>query len=78
MLKSKLLQTGVFIDNVHLNSYVSIVEEGLYKKHKKDVTERHHILPVSYRGKTHAFDGTKNRWWKKDTPLPDGWCWGWR
>ena len=253
MLKSKLLQTGVFIDNVHLDSYVSIVEEGLYKKHKKDVTERHHILPVSYfknnsisvdntktniailthfshllahyhlcfcttsylkeamiyafnlmtyenysllnanekflyeqleyvaelrkeaakqrsetqmsletrakiaptwfvkgqdpwnkgvpckestrfilreynlknpskltedgrrriaeanshpkdaetvekmkqyansrtpehlqnladsaRGKTHAFDGTKNRWWKKDTPLPDGWCWGWR
>ena len=59
MLKSKLLQTDVFIDNVHLDSYVSIVEEGLYKKHKKDVTERHHILPVSYRGKTHAFDGTK-------------------
>lgn len=35
-------------------------------------------LADSARGKTHAFDGTKNRWWKKDTPLPDGWCWGWR
>ena len=60
MLKSKLLQTDVFIDNVHLDSYVSIVEEGLYKKPKKDVTERHHILLVSYfKNNSISIDNTK-------------------
>ena len=60
MLKSKLLQTGVFIDNVHLDSYVSIVQKGIHKKHKKNVTERHHILPVSYfKNNSISIDNTK-------------------
>lgn len=35
-------------------------------------------LSIAATGKTHAYDGRKNRWWKKTDPLPEGWTWGWK
>ena len=35
-------------------------------------------LSIAATGKAHAYDGVKNRWWKKTEPLPEGWTWGWK
>ena len=49
-MKQTLLNTGIFIDNKYLDSYVKLIS----KQHKiKGYAEWHHIIPVSYYAKLH-------------------------
>ena len=47
MLKKKLLDTGYFIDNTYLDSYVELVKNPSRSELAK-YTDRHHILPRAY------------------------------
>ena len=47
MLKKKLLDTGYFIDNTYLDSYIELVKNPSRSELAK-YTDRHHILPRAY------------------------------
>ena len=56
-MKQTLLNTGIFIDNKYLDSYVKLIS----KQHKiKGYAEWHHIIPVSYYAKLHNLQLGKN------------------
>lgn len=61
------------------NSYPRSDETKQKMKHYSQNRKETHLknLSIAATGKTHANDGTKNRWWKKSEPLPEGWSWGW-
>lgn len=43
MLKQKLLDTGLFIDNVYLDDYIALITNPFYFS---NYTEYHHVIPV--------------------------------
>lgn len=48
MLKQKLLETGYFIDNSYLDSYIELVNNNVSTEYQSFVTQSHHIVPISY------------------------------
>ena len=47
-LKTRLLDTGVFIDNEYLNKYIDLVTSCALEDRIVYSAQRHHILPVAY------------------------------
>ena len=45
MLKEKLLNTTLFLDNEALQSYITIIIENKYSQLQKGKTQKHHIFP---------------------------------
>ena len=48
ILKQKLLQTEIFLDNEYLEKYVILIFNNFNTTFKKACTQRHHILPKYY------------------------------
>lgn len=48
MIKDKLLSTKLFINNQYLDLYVELIKNNLFRKKQKFITQRHHIIPVSF------------------------------
>lgn len=48
MLRTKLLSTGIFLDNEYFTKYLNLVTKPINTKAEEIVFEQHHILPVSY------------------------------
>lgn len=47
-LKTKLLETNLFIDNEYLNLYCELINSNLNTQRVKHKTQRHHIIPKCY------------------------------
>lgn len=57
-MKQTLLNTGIFIDNKYLDSYVKLIS----KQHKiKGYAEWHHVIPVSYYALVNNLQVSKDR-----------------
>ena len=48
MLKQRLLNTGLFVDNEYLDKCIFLIEEGLSVGYIKYKTHKHHIIPRAY------------------------------
>ena len=63
-------------NNSHPKSKETRDKMSKYSKNRSASHLKH--LSDAAKGNAHAFDGMRNRRWKKDLPLPDGWEWGWK
>lgn len=47
VLKQKLLELGLVVDNEQLDLYVELISKSLKAKAVKNFTQKHHFIPVS-------------------------------
>lgn len=48
MYKEKLLETGIFKDNIYLEKYLDLINKNLDTKRESFKTQKHHVIPKYY------------------------------
>lgn len=48
MIKNKLLELDIFIENEYFNRYVDLISNAIGRQYIKSKTQKHHIVPRSY------------------------------
>jgi hypothetical protein len=61
MLREKLLNTSLFVDNTFFQSYVDLIEKNISNNRQKSKTQKHHIFPKCFSKKLNlAVDNSTN------------------